>query len=162
MPVGDALECIAGGDQPRFVEVPADELEGDRPAVRREAAGQRDGRAAGHVERTGEAQQPADQRGVLAERRHLGERRRGEGLGRHGDQIDRLEQRPHRAAERFAAQHDLLIVDAGLLQAEIEQPGEPGAVLVLARRIGRLVRDGGLDAAQRKPVVDHRLRRPGT
>ena len=37
VPVGDALERIAGADQTRFVEVAADELEGDRTAVRRQS-----------------------------------------------------------------------------------------------------------------------------
>ena len=43
-----------------------------------------------------EAQQAADQRGVLAERGHLGQRRRRIGLRRHRDQVDGLEQRAHR------------------------------------------------------------------
>ena len=68
VPVGDALERVAGTDERRFIEVAADKLEGDGTAVRGEAGGKRDGRASGHVERTGEAQQSGDQRGVLAER----------------------------------------------------------------------------------------------
>ena len=100
---------------------------------------------------------PAISDGVFAERSHLGERRRGESLGRHGDEIDELEQQPHRAAERFAPQHDLLIIGAGLRKAEIEQSRKPGAIFVLARGIGRLVRDRRLDAAKRKPVIDNGL-----
>ena len=38
VPVGDALEGIACTNQTCFVEVPADELEGDRTAIRRETA----------------------------------------------------------------------------------------------------------------------------
>ena len=61
-----------------------------------------------------------EERRILAERRHLREGRRGKGLRRYRNEIDRLEQHAHRAAKRFAPEHDLLIVHAGLLPAEIE------------------------------------------
>ena len=157
VPIGNALERIAGTDESRFIEVAADKLKGDGTTVRGKAGGKRNGRASGHVERAGKAQQSGYERRVFAERSHLGEGRRGEGLGRHGDEIDRLKQEAHRAAERFAPQYDLLIIGAGLRKAKIEQSRKPGAIFVLARGIGCFVRDRRLNATKRKPVIDNGL-----
>lgn len=71
VPVGDALERITCANEASLVEMAADELEADRTTIRREAAGQCHGRTSRHIERAREAKQAADQRGVLAERRHL-------------------------------------------------------------------------------------------
>src|SRR3984957_14810542 len=135
VPAGDALERIPGANETCLFEVAADELEGDRTAVRSKAGGKRNRRASGHVEGTGKAEQSGDQRGVFAKRAHLGERGRGESLGRDRDEIDLFEHKSHRPAKRFAPQHDLLVVLAGLLQAKIEYSGKPGPVFVLARGI---------------------------
>ena len=132
VPIGDALECIAGADETRLVEVTTDKLEGNGTAVRGKAAGKRNRRASGHIEGTGEAEQPGDQRRVFAKRGHLGERGRGDSLGRNRDQIDLLEHNSHSAAKRFAPQHDLLVVFSRLLQAEIKQSCKPGPIFVLA------------------------------
>ena len=102
VPIGDALERIPGADKTRFFEVAADELEGDGTTVRGKAARKRNRRASGHVEGTGKAEQPGDQRGVFAERAHLGECGRGESLGRDRDQIDPFEHQPHGSTKRFA------------------------------------------------------------
>src|SRR5271168_2441584 len=90
VPVGGALECIACSDKPRFVEMAADKLEGNGAAVRGKAARKRECRTAGHIEWTSEAEQSADQGGVLGQRRHLGERGGGKRLGWDRDKIYRL------------------------------------------------------------------------
>jgi hypothetical protein len=154
VPIGDALERIPGADETRFFEVAADELEGDGTAVRGKAARKCNRRASGHVEGAGKAEQSGDQRRVFAKRAHLGERGRGESLGRDRDEIDLFEHKSHRPTKRFTPQHDLLVVRAGLLQAKIEYSGKPGPIFVLARGISGLMCDGCLDAAKRKPVVD--------
>src|ERR1039458_6453722 len=154
VPIGDALERIPGANETGFVEVAAHELEGAGTAVRSKAGRERNRWASGHVEGTVKAEQSGDQRGVFAKRAHLGERGRGESLGRDRHEIDLLEHKSHRPTERFAPQHDLLVVLAGLLQAKSEQSSKPGALSVLALGIGRLMRDGCLDAAKREPVVD--------
>src|ERR1700733_1471634 len=114
VPIGDALERVPGADETCFLEVAADKLESDGAAVRGKAAGKRNRRASGHVEGTGKAKQPGDQRRVFATRAHLGERGRGKSLRRNRDEIDRFEHRSHRPTKRFTPQHDLLIVLAGL------------------------------------------------
>src|SRR4051795_2672589 len=151
VPVGDALERIACANEAGLIEVTADELEADRTAICGEAPGQRHGRASRHVERTRKAEQSRDEGGVLAEGRHLGEGWRRECLRRHREEINRLEQKADGATKRLPTKHDLLIVHAGLLPAEIEQARERRAVLVLARRISVPVRDGHLHAAEREP-----------
>src|SRR4051794_3147858 len=110
VPVGNALERMACANEAGFIEMTADELEADRPAICGEAAGQRHGRASRHVERTREAEQSSDEGGVLAEGRHLGESWRGECLRRHREEIDRLKQKTDGATKRLAAKYDLLIV----------------------------------------------------
>src|ERR1700722_10130665 len=157
VPIGGALERIPRTDESRFVEVAADELEGDGTAVWSEAPGKRDRRATGHVEGTGKAEQSGDQRGVFAKRRHLCERGCRESLGRDRDEIDLLEHKSQRSAKRLAPQHDLLVVRAGLLKTKIEQSCKPGPIFGLPQGIRLLVRDGCLDAAKWEPVIDYRL-----
>jgi hypothetical protein len=55
VPFGDALERIPGGHQSGFIEMAADELEGDRTAAFRKAAGKGNGWTSRHVEGTAEA-----------------------------------------------------------------------------------------------------------
>ena len=107
VPVGDALESVAGTDEtplhrrwrptnwkatgPPFGAKPAGSVMVGLPVM-----------SNGQVKRS----KPAISDGVFAERRHLGERRRSEGLGRHGDEIDRLEQR--RTAPRNASRRSTI------------------------------------------------------
>ena len=56
VPVGLALERVAGIDQARLIEMAADKLERDRPPALGKAGGERNGGTSGHVERTGEAE----------------------------------------------------------------------------------------------------------
>ena len=72
------------------------------------------------------------------------------------------EQRRDPAPEIVPAQDDLLIVHAGLAAAEIDQPGQCRSIFGLAGWIRALVRDSRLDAAEREPVLDNLLPRPGS
>src|SRR4051812_29201389 len=123
VPVSDALKRIAGSYQTGFIEMAANNLKCDRTAAFRKATRKGDGWTAGHVKGAAEAQQPADQVRILAERCHPAEGRCGECLGWHGKKVDLFKQRPHRSPERFATQNDLLIVGAGLLQTKFDQSG---------------------------------------
>jgi len=55
VPVGDALERVAGGYQTGFIEMAADELERDRTATLGKAARKRNTRTSRHVKGTAEA-----------------------------------------------------------------------------------------------------------
>src|SRR5882724_1194509 len=129
VPFRGVLERCSGGHQTGFIEMAANELECYRTAVFGKAARKGNGWTSRHVEGAAEAQQTADQVRIFAERRHRADGRCGERLGRHGKKIDLFEQRPHRSPECFAAQNDLLIVGAGLLQTKFDQSGEPRTVV---------------------------------
>mgnify|MGYP003694180093 CR=1 FL=1 len=49
MPVGNALECVTGGDQTGFIEMAANKLECDRTAAFRKAARKGNGWTSCHV-----------------------------------------------------------------------------------------------------------------
>src|SRR6266700_7323208 len=103
VPVGNALECVTGGDQTGFIEVAANKLECDRTAAFRDAAWKGNGWTSCHVKGTAEAQQARDKLRILAQRCHFAEGRCRERLGRHGKKIDLFEHRPHHSLEGLAA-----------------------------------------------------------
>jgi len=68
VPVGNALECVTGGDQTGFIEVAANKLECDRTAASVKPPG-RVWLDFLSCQRTAEAQQARDQLRILAQRR---------------------------------------------------------------------------------------------
>ena len=134
-----------------------DKLEPDRRSGIGEPAGQSDRGTAGHVERTGETQQGLQHPGILAEACHLRGGERRDALRRHQQQVDILEYRGDASPERRPTEDDLLILEARQAPAQFNQAAQRRAVFRFAGRIGRLMRDGGLDAAGRKPVADRLL-----